>query len=105
VGGYSARDSTPAKWTGGNPCAGSYRFICLVGTGLRAGELLGLRAHRVDLARRRLEVLEVRYEAGRFGRGYKNRPKRAASIRVVPLADPVADAERPGQRRIPTSCG
>ena len=28
-------------------------FICLVGTGLRAGELLGLRAHRVDLTRRR----------------------------------------------------
>jgi integrase len=67
-------------------------FICLVGTGLRAGELLGLRAHRVNLASRRLEVLEVRYEAGRFGRGYKNRPKSAASIRVVPLASPVADA-------------
>lgn len=51
------------------------QFICLVGTGLRAGELLGLRAHRVDLTTRRLEVLEVRYEAGKFGRGYKDRPK------------------------------
>jgi integrase len=67
-------------------------FICLVGTGLRAGELLGLRAQRVDLSRRQLEVLEVRYDAGRFGSGYKNRPKSPASIRVIPLADPVVDA-------------
>jgi integrase len=67
-------------------------FICLVGTGLRAGELLGLRAHRVDLSRRQLEVLEVRYDAGRFGSGYKNRPKSPASIRVIPLAAPVAEA-------------
>jgi integrase len=67
-------------------------LICLVGTGLRAGELLGLRAHRVDLAARRLEVVEVRYEAGRFGRGYKDRPKSPASIRVVPLASQVVDA-------------
>jgi integrase len=67
-------------------------FICLVGTGLRAGELLGLRAQRVDLGRRQLEVLEVRYDAGRFGSGYKNRPKSPASIRVIPLAGPVAEA-------------
>jgi integrase len=67
-------------------------FICLVGTGLRAGELLGLRAQRVDLSRRQLEVLEVRYDAGRFGSGYKNRPKSAASIRVIPVAGPVAEA-------------
>jgi integrase len=67
-------------------------FICLVGTGLRAGELLGLRVHRVDLARRQLEVLEVRYDAGPFGSGYKNRPKSPASIRVVPLSGPVAEA-------------
>jgi integrase len=67
-------------------------FICLVGTGLRAGELLGLRVQRVDLSRRQLEVLEVRYDAGRFGSGYKNRPKSAASIRVIPLAAPVAEA-------------
>jgi hypothetical protein len=37
-------------------------------------------------------VLEVRYDAGRFGSGYKNRPKSPASIRVVPLADPIAEA-------------
>ncbi len=67
-------------------------FICLVGTGLRAGELLGLRAKRVDLGRRQLEVLEVRYDAGRFGSGYKNRPKSPASIRVIPLAGPIAEA-------------
>jgi integrase len=71
-------------------------LITLVGTGMRPGELLGLRADRVDLAvdlaGRRLEVVEVRYEAGRFGRGYKDRPKSATSIRVIPLAGPVAEA-------------
>jgi integrase len=73
-------------------------FICMVGTGLRAGELLGLRAQRVDMSRRQLEVLEVRYDAGRFGSGYKNRPKSPASIRVVPLAGSVAEAIK---RRLP----
>jgi hypothetical protein len=29
-------------------------------------------AHQIDLAARRLEVVEVRHEAGRFGRGYKD---------------------------------
>ncbi len=67
-------------------------MLCLAGTGLRAGELLGLRAFRVDLQARRLEVVDVRYEAGKFGRGYKNRPKTRASIRPVPLAAQVADA-------------
>ena len=54
--------------------------------------LLGLRARRVDLERRRIEVVEVRYDAGKFGSGYKDRPKSDASIRLVPLADPVAEA-------------
>jgi integrase len=76
----------------GTPLFYRDHFICLVGTGLRAGELLGLRARRVDLDRRQLEVLEVRYDAGRFGSGYKDRPKSPASIRVVPLAAPVAEA-------------
>jgi integrase len=67
-------------------------FLTMAGTGLRPGELLGLRARRVDLVARRLEVLEVRYEAGRFGRGYKPRPKSATSIRVIPLAAQVAEA-------------
>jgi integrase len=37
-------------------------------------------------------VVEVRYGAGRFGRGYKPRPKSATSIRAVPLAAQVAEA-------------
>ncbi|HEV8167515.1 MAG TPA: hypothetical protein VGR74_24240, partial [Actinomycetota bacterium] len=37
-------------------------------------------------------MLEVRYDAGRFGSGYKNRPKSPASIRVIPLAGPIAEA-------------
>jgi integrase len=68
-------------------------LLCLAGTGLRVGELLGLRAHRVNLTGRYLEVLEVRYEAGKiYGRGYKDRPKSRTSIRVVPLAHQVAEA-------------
>jgi integrase len=67
----------------------------MLGTGLGAGELLGLRARRVDLERRRLEVIEVidiRYDAGRFDSGDKNRPKRDTSLRLIPLAGPVVDA-------------
>jgi len=36
--------------------------------------------------------VEVRYDAGKFGSGYKDRPKSDASIRLVPLAGPVAEA-------------
>ena len=98
------RSYTPEEF--GRLLAGALPFyrdhlICLVGTGLRAGELLGLRAHRVDLAARRLEVVEVRFEAGRFGRGYKDRPKSPASIRVVPLAGQVVDAIA---RQLPNGC-
>jgi hypothetical protein len=63
----------------------------LAGTGLRVGELCGLRRERVQLRERRLEVVTVRYDAGRFGRGYKHRPKSTAGIRVVPLAGAVDD--------------
>jgi ssDNA-binding Zn-finger/Zn-ribbon topoisomerase 1 len=58
-------------------CPVFYRdhFLTQVSTGLRSGELLGLRAGRVDLERRRIEVVDVRYDAGKFGAGYKNRPK------------------------------
>jgi integrase len=73
-------------------------FLTLVGTGLRAGELPGLRTARVDLERRQLEVLEVRYDAGKFGRGHKDQPKSPSSIRVVPLAETVAAAVA---RRLP----
>jgi integrase len=73
-----------------------YRDHLLVqaGTGLRSGELLGLRAQRVDLALERLEVVEVRYDAGRFGSGYKARPKSDTSIRPVPMAGLVVEAVR-----------
>jgi integrase len=77
-------------------CLPFYRdhFLVQVGTGLRSGELLGLRAQRVDLTLARIEVVEVRYDAGRFGSGYKARPKSDASIRPVPMAGPVIEAVR-----------
>ena len=58
-------------------CRPFYRdhFLAQVGTGLRSGELLGLRRRRVYPELRRIEVIEVRYEAGRFGRGFKAEPK------------------------------
>ena len=58
----------------------------LLGTGLRFGELAGLRRRRVHLDRP-IPVLEVgptRYDAGRFGRGFRPRPKSDAGIRQVP---------------------
>jgi integrase len=75
-------------------CPVFYRdhFLTQVASGLRSGELLGLRARRVDLERRRIEVVDVRYDAGKFGAGYKNRPKTDASIRAVPMVGPVAAA-------------
>jgi integrase len=76
-------------------------LLVLIGTGLRAGELCGLRAARVDLRRRRLEVATVRYDAGRFGRGYKSRPKSTAGIRSIPLAAAVVEElrrRRPAER-------
>jgi integrase len=75
-------------------CRPFYRdhFLTQVGTGLRSGELLGLRRRRVYPELRRIEVLEVRYEAGPFGRGFKPEPKSPASVRVVPMADQVREA-------------
>ena len=73
----------------------------LLGTGQRFGELAGLRRRRVHLDRP-LPVLEVgptRYQAGRFGSGFKPRPKSDAGIRPVPLAPLVAEAIR---RQLPT---
>src|SRR6266540_6730152 len=68
----------------------------LLGTGLRFGELAGLRRRRVHLDRP-VPVLEVgptRYQAGRFGSGFKPRPKSDAGIRPVPLAPLVVEAIR-----------
>jgi integrase len=75
-------------------CRPFYRdhFVIQVGTGLRSGELLGLRRRRVFPEFRRIEVIEVRYEAGRFGRGFKAEPKSLASVRVVPMCQPVREA-------------
>ena len=72
-------------------CRPFYRdhFLIQVGTGLRSGELLGLRCRRVYPELRRIEVIEVRYEAGRFGRGFKAEPKSPASVRVVPMCEQV----------------
>jgi integrase len=75
-------------------CRPFYRdhFLIQVGTGLRSGELLGLRRRRVFPELGRIEVIEVRYEAGRFGRGFKTEPKSLASVRVVPMCDRVREA-------------
>jgi Phage integrase, N-terminal SAM-like domain len=52
-------------------------MLTLLGTGLRFGELAGLRRRRVHLDRPMpvLEVGSTRYQAGRFGSGFKPRPK------------------------------
>jgi integrase len=73
----------------------------LLGTGLRFGELAGLRRRRVHLTRSVpiLEVGPTRYQAGRFGSGFKPRPKSDASIRPVPLAPLVVEAVR---RQLPS---
>jgi integrase len=68
----------------------------LLGTGLRFGELAGLRRRRIHLDRP-VPVLQVgptRYQAGRFGSGFKPRPKSDAGNRQVPLAPLVAEAIR-----------
>ena len=75
-------------------CPAFYRghFVTQVGTGLRSGELLGLPSHRAKPADGLIEVVEVRYDSGKFGTGYKDRPKSPASIRQVPLPKQAAQA-------------
>jgi integrase len=70
--------------------------LALLGTGLRFGEFAGLRRRRVHLERTPpvLQVVDVRYQAGRFGSGFKPRPKSDAGIRQVPLAPLVVEAIR-----------
>jgi integrase len=70
-------------------------LLTLLGTGLRFGELAGLRRRRVHLDRPVpvLQVVEVRYQAGStYGSGFKPRPKSDAGIRELPLAPQVAEA-------------
>ena len=62
---------------------------------LTFGELAGLRRRRVHLDRVPpvLQVVDIRYQAGRFGSGFKPRPKSDAGIREFPLAlEVVAEA-------------
>ena len=68
----------------------------LLGTGLRFGELAGLRRRRLHLDRSVpvLQVVDTRYQSGRFGSGFKPRPKSDAGLREVPLAPLVIDAIR-----------
>jgi integrase len=70
--------------------------LTLLGTGLRFGELAGIRRRRVHLDRPMaiLQVVDTRYQAGRFGSGFKPRPKSDAGIREIPLAPLVVDAIR-----------
>jgi integrase len=69
-------------------------MLTLLGTGLRFGELAGLRRRRLQLSRPVLHVVDTRYQAGRFGSGFKPRPKSDAGIRPVPLAPIVVEAIR-----------
>jgi integrase len=70
--------------------------LTLLGTGLRFGELAGLRRRRVRLDRTPpvVQVVDIRYQAGRFGSGFKPRPKSDAGIRELPLAPEVVAAIR-----------
>jgi integrase len=77
--------------------------LCLLGTGLRFGELAGLRRRRVHLDHPLpvLQVVDTRYQAGRFGSGFKPRPKSDAGIRKIPLAPLVVeDASERFQRAL-----
>jgi integrase len=78
--------------------------LTLLGTGLRFGELAGLRRRRVHLDRTPpvLQVVDIRYQAGRFGSGFKPRPKSDAGIRELPLAPEVVAAIH---RQLPPGAG
>jgi integrase len=91
----SAAPSRLRKPAGCSPTWRCCRGLTLLGTGLRFGELAGLRRRRVHLDRPLpvLQVVEVRYQAGRkYGSGFKPRPKSDAGIRELPLAPQVAEA-------------
>jgi integrase len=78
------------------PLAWQDHVITLLGTGLRFGEFAGLRRRRVQLEREApvLQVAPIRYQAGKFGSGFKSRPKSPAAVRPVPLAPQVVAAIR-----------
>lgn len=66
-------------------------LICAAGTGLRQGEMLGLRRDRVDFLRRTLTV-DGQLTLMPGAPPYLAPPKTPASYRTVPLADIVLDA-------------
>jgi integrase len=79
------------------PLAWWDHVLTSLGTGLRFGELAGLRCRRVHLDRPVpvLQVVDVRYQAGgQFGSGFKSRPKSDAGIRELPLAPLVIESIR-----------
>lgn len=89
-----------------------YRAMVLLGAygGLRLGELAGLRRARVDLVRRRVDVVETLVEVR--GHHHFGPPKTRAGRRSVPLPGPVADvlmehmaALEPGQLVFPAPEG
>ena len=76
--------------------------IALLGTGMRFGEFAGLHKRRLRLDRPIpvIQVVDVRYEAGRFGRGFKPEPKSAAGVREIPW--PVRSSRRSAASCRPT---
>lgn len=65
------------------------RFVTvLLDTGMRYGELAGLHAHRVDMLRRELHVVETLTQAGKI----KDKPKSPSSRRTIPLSDRALEA-------------
>jgi hypothetical protein len=61
--------------------------------------------HRVRLAEGLVEAIEVRYDAGKFGAGYKNQPKSPTSVRAVPLPRQVRVAIEEGLDGCPAMDG
>jgi hypothetical protein len=68
-------------------CPGFYRdhFLTQVATGLRSGELLGLRQDRVDLVRRRIEVIDVAMTPAATARATRTAPKATPAAASCPL--------------------
>ena len=85
----------PAEAVAGLAAAVPERYrallICAAGTGLRQGEVLGLRRDRVDFLRRALTV-DGQLILMPGAPPYLAPPKTTASYRTVPLADVVLDA-------------
>jgi integrase len=73
----------------GQPTDQDRRMVMtLLDTGLRYGELAGLHAHRVDMLRRELHVVEILTQAGKI----KAYPKSRKSHRVIPLEQRTLEA-------------